>query len=272
MKPLETSINFIKKLVKGCIINNLFSLANELTYKLTFAFFPFILFLVSLIGFFNLSEQSIVSGLSSALPADIASFVEATVSELTHNPNKGILSLSLIVALFSASSGFNAVIKGINKAYDETEKRNPIYVRALAATLVIIFALSIICSVLVFVFGDSIHETATRRFGLPPGGVLQLVFGLAGYLLVMLFLLFTIIMVYKFGSCKKLTIFEVFPGAAVTLIFWVLSSELFNIYVNNFSRYSTIYGSIGSVIILLLWLNLISIVLLIGVEINALLR
>lgn len=266
---MKKFIYFLIMLFKTCRKNNLVPLATELTYRLIFACFPFIIFLMSLIGYFNINSAFVLDTFSTVLPDDTMKVLSVFVHEVVDVRNSGILSVSLIISLYSASSGFNAIIRGINTAYDQKETRSFIRIGLISIFLVIILAFSIILSILLLVFGDSIYETLIGFLNHNPW--LEFLFGLAGNLITMLVLLFAIIFIYKLGSCKKLTVYDVMPGALITLIVWLLASKAFNVYINNFARYSMIYGSIASIIIMMLWLNLISIIILVGAEINALL-
>ncbi|GHV38682.1 hypothetical protein FACS189490_01000 [Clostridia bacterium] len=266
---MKTFISFIRSLVKATKENELIGCANELTYKLCMAFFPFIIFLMSLLSFLNISYDYFMDDLMKSLPQSVSALTDLVVGEVFDKANAGVLSGSLIAAVVTASSGFNAVIRGITKAYGEKEERNFVTVRIIGFVLVLVLAFAIIASISILIFGDTIYNSLIKNFGISPW--LTFILSVSGTLVLMVILLFTIIFIYKFATCKKVTIQETFPGAAITLIVWLGSSKLFNVYVNNFSRYSMVYGSIAGVIILMLWLNIISIVLLIGGEVNALL-
>jgi len=261
---------FAVRLIRAANENDLFALAAELSYKLIFALFPFLIFLMSLISFLRIDSREVLLRLSFALPDRIMDVVRVFMDEVVSVRSTGMLSASLLISVFSASSGFNAVIRGINKAYRVKETRHFITVRLLGMLLVLVFASAIAISILLLIFGDSIYLFWTKHFG--TNGLLQFVFGMAGYLLTMLMLLFTIIAIYKFSGARKVTVYDVFPGAFTTLLVWVVSSKAFNIYVNRFAQFSHVYGSIASVFIIMLWLNLISAALLLGGEVNALLK
>ncbi len=259
---------FMKKLFKVCRDNELPALANELTYRLLIAFFPFIIFLMSLIGFFNINSVFFMQKINGAVPDMIYKLISLFVTEVVEAKNAGLLSLSLIITLYSASSGFNAIIKGINRAYGIKEKRNFIISRALSIFLALIFALAIILSIAFLVFGNVLIS-----FILPstPGSERSFIYGFLGYFVTMLILLIAIIIIYRMAIGKKPPLHSLIPGALTTLIVWILASKVFNIYINNFARFSKIYGSLASIIILIYWINILSLVLLIGGAINALL-
>jgi len=264
-------VRFTIRLARAAQENELLSLAAELSYKLIFALFPFLLFVISLVGLLHIRAEELLHRLTLILPNGVMDVLSTALSEARGGKNAtGVLSASLFVSIFSASSGFNAVIRGINKAYRVQETRKFWHVRLVALLMVLVFALSIAASMLLLIFGDGLYAFLTDAFG--ESAVLRIVFGTAGYLVMMLVLLFAVILIYKFSGARKVTVYDVFPGAFTTLLVWVAASKGFNVYVNHFSGHSRVYGSIAGVFLLMLWLNLIAAALLLGGEVNALLK
>jgi len=244
-------------------------LAFELSHRLLLALFPFIIFLMTLIGFFNLNYADVMYILEGLFPYEMMELVSSFVAEMVDTRSTGLLSTSLIIAIYSASSGFKAVIRGLNRAYDTKETRKFIHTWIIRASLVFVLAFAIISSILLMFFGDVLYAWFLSRFGYNPYAATA--FKIATDLTLLTVLLFTIVFIYKFGSCKKLTIYQVMPGALVTLIVWIAASQVFNIYINNFAALSVVYGSIAGVFITMLWVNIISVIILVGAEINSLL-
>jgi membrane protein len=244
-------------------------MASELTYNLILAFFPFLIFLMSLVGFFNIDSRSFLGGIGDALPDAIYDFLLVFVKEVVDVKNPGVLSLSLFVSVFSASSGLLAVIRGVNKAYGQEETRHFIITRIISILLVLVLATGIILSIASLVFIDVIYVWIGGHIGLPIP--MRWLFGVLVHLLTILLLLGAIITIYRLANNKKVPLLSILPGALTTLFVWFIASRVFNIYVNHFARYASIYGSIAGVFILMYWLNIISVILLIGGEINALL-
>lgn len=258
---------FAVRLARDAKENNLITHANELTYKLLLSFFPFLIFLMSLLAFLKMDVGPYLDDMARALPEGIGGILESFATEVLSKRSAGILSGSLLVTLYTTSSGLNALIRGINKAYGERETRGFIAVRLISVALVFLLAAAIILSLVILIFGDAIYNALLKNYAVSPA--MGFVFGAAGYLAVMAILLFAVIFIYKFAACRKITVTGAFPGALVTLVVWVVSSKALNIYVNNFARYSRVYGSIAGIIILMLWLNIISVILLIGGAVNA---
>lgn len=269
MKIFNKAKQFVIALVKHCIDDDLISVSNELTYKLILAIFPFIIFAMSLIGFFNLDGNYLLLQLDGALPDQIYNLLAVFVAEVVNEKSPGILSVSLLVSIFSSSSGLNAIIRGINKAYGVTDHRNFLVQRLVSIMLTLIFAVVLTFSAILLVFRDKLAAILLQY--LPHYDIVAAIFSFAGYSLSLVALFFTIIIIYKFSCDKKIKLTDFVPGALVTVVIWTLAGKVYNIYINNFSNYSKVYGSIASVFILMFWLNLISFALLLGSEVNALL-
>lgn len=247
------------KIICKCKNDNLNAAANQLTYKILLSFFPFVIFLMTLIAFFNLDVNIFLDELGGKIPYKIIGLVNIFINEVVTKKNITLLSSSLFISIWSASSGFESIIRCINKIYSQNESRNFIFVKLISILCVIIFALAIILCIALIVFGNLILNMLSIRSVY----VTILRFAIAIFLLTLFSAL-----IYKISVSCKMKIVWFLPGALFCSIAWIILSLAFNFYVDNLSRYSTIYGSIGSVFVLMLWLNLVINVLLIGIEIN----
>lgn len=243
------------------------ALGAQLSYSFLFAFFPFLIFAMTLIGASSIKSDEVLIGLRSFVPLDVYNLTEKTVKEIVDNKNLKLLSFGIIIAIWTASNGFSAVIKGLNKAYDVKENRGLIKVQLIALSCTVILAFIIVISFVLLIFGDINGSLMIEYFGL--GTFYKNVWDYFRYFLVVLIMVIIFAAIYYFIPCRKLSWKEVLPGGIFTSIGWIVCSEAFSYYVNNFSNYSRLYGSIGAVIILMTWLFLISVLLLLGGEINA---
>jgi membrane protein len=259
---------FVRAVVRQSKEDEILPLAYELTCRLLIALFPFIIFLMTLVGFLNLNTGDVIYIFRDIFPAEMMDIVSGFVTEVVETRRTGLLSFSLLAAVYSASSGFKAVIRGINRAHNTVETRKFIHAWVVRTFLVFTLAFAVITSVALLVFGDALHGLFIGHFGV--SRPVAYLFKLAGDLVLLLILLFTIVCIYKFGSCKKLSIAQVLPGSLVTLIVWIGASHGFNIYINNFNNLSVVYGSIAGVFITMIWVIIVSFVILVGAEINSL--
>lgn len=259
----------LRSLQKELINSDTLLVANALTYKLLLAVFPFLIFLISIVGFLEINPEHIVNNLQVYLPNEISRIIIGFVQDITVSSSTGLISTSLIIAVGSASTGFYTLIIGINKAYKQQETRSFFKVRVLSVLFVIVFALTIIVSLIMFIFRQRLLYLLHAYFVIPPS--VELFYGALGYFLSLCFIMFAVMWMQKAAVAKDISFRSVIPGSIITVIAWIVASQAFNIYVNNFSNHSVAYGSIAGLMIMMIWLNIICLVLLLGSGINALL-
>jgi Predicted membrane protein len=248
--------------------DDLSAIASQLAYSLILAFFPFLIFLITLIGYTHISETELLSLFHSILPENAFNLINNTTIELLTTKHPSLLSISLLLILWSASSGFNAVIKGLNKAYSLKESRNFFMLQFISILGTVAITFIILIMVFLLVFSKIIWLYVTYKFNWLNHVITMLI--IIRYVIVVSLGIFTFSALYRYGPSKKLTWEEVCYGSIFSTFSIIIVSSIFSYYVNNFSSYSVIYGSIGAIIVLLLWLYIISLIILLGGEINAL--
>ncbi|WP_052219566.1 YihY/virulence factor BrkB family protein [Clostridium tetani] len=256
-----------KNIINKIIEDEVPALASQLSYSLLLSFFPFLIFLMTLLGFSSIDNEYVLFELKTMLPDSAYELVYNTVIEILGTRDSNLLSFSIIFTVWTSSTGFRAVIKGINKAYDEKEKRSlpKVFLISILSTLSLGFL--IILTVLFLVFGQLIGLYLVQK--LKMGSLFYLTWNIIRYIIILSSLVVIFALMYKFIPSRKLKWKEVMPGAIFATVGWLLSSFIFSYYVNNFANYSRIYGSIGAVIILMVWLYLTSIIIILGGELNA---
>ena len=192
-----------------------------------------------------------------------------TILDIAHKPRGGLLSVGFVMALFMATNGMLALMDAFNKCYRSREKRHFLKRRLIAIALTGMLSLVLILSMIVLVFGSSIL-TLLENYGVFPIWIIEFVRNLRIIEYGVFFLLFflAISVIYYFAPVihKRWRFFSY--GAFIATLLSVLISGLFSFYVNNFGTYNKLYGSIGTLIGFLIWLNFITLVILIGFEIN----
>ncbi len=259
--------DFVHRVYIGVKENELVDMANALTFKLILSVFPTIIFLMSCVSYFNLDISSYIRVLSLNVPESVGDIISVFISEVFDTKKVSLLSSSLLVTLFSASSGLYTLMKGLNRAYGSEERRGYITQRFISLLLMLIMAALIVISLYVCIFSDKINELL---FGISAENSVYAV-NLRSYIITAALIFVMIILMYMLALVDRLSVKELIPGTLFTMIGWLVLSKGFNIYINNFSKYSTVYGSLGAIFIFALWLNLLSYALLIGGEINAVL-
>ncbi len=269
MARVRKFLNFAFSFVRKFEENELIYFANALTYRLLLAMFPFIIFLMTLFGFFDFEVGGYIKRIAVAMPSDVREILFVFLEEVVYSRNVSLLSISLLLSVFSASSGFNYLIKGINKAFDIEDERNFIKKRVISILLVFVFSFLITASLILFIFCDAIEKVLIDFIGV--SDIIKGVFGMTGYVINVIALFGILIVIFKISVYKKTKLRQLAPGTFIVVCGWLIMSKIFNIYVNNFSKISVIYGSLGSIFILLVWLNILSVLILAGNQINAML-
>jgi membrane protein len=243
--------------------------AAALGYYFLFALFPALLFLTSLLGMLPLTGlmERLIAYADRALPGDAGRIVGQTLAEIQAGARGGLLSFGVLAALWAGSNGMASVMTALNAAYGVDDARPWWKRRLLSIVLTFGFAMFIIAALVLVVFGPRIAETVAGRLGL--GKVFALAWSLLNLPVVVVFVLLGIALVYYFAPAVRQHWRWVTPGSVVGLVLWLGMSYGLRFYVANFADYGATYGSIGGVILLMLWLYLSGLVLLVGAEINA---
>ncbi|AWI07248.1 YihY/virulence factor BrkB family protein [Clostridium drakei] len=260
-------IKDIKNLMFRFNEDDVLALSSQLAYSLIFAFFPFLIFLMTVLGYSSIDSQDILVGLNRIIPRSALELIKNTIIEVVDYKNPHLMSFSLIFTIWSASSGFNAVIKGLNKAYDELEHRSFLKVQFTSVLCTIGLVIAIFAMIFLLVFGQIIGNSMAFNLGLSEE--FKILWNVVRYIIIITLTVFVLAALYHYTPCRRLTWKEVSYGAIFATIGLISVSIGFAFYVNNFGNYSKIYGSIGAVIILLTWLFFISITVVMGGELNA---
>ncbi len=263
----ERVFNKLKEFIFRFIQDDVLALASQLAYSLLFSIFPFLVFLITLIGYSNLSSNDILLILRNVLPKNALELIESTVIKTANSKNIELLCLSLILTLWALSGGFHAVIKGLNKAYNQRETRSifKIYIISILCTLGV--TLIILFTLLFLVFGQMIGSFLAFKLGF--SRQFRFLWDILRYMTIFFGTVLIFAAVYISTPNVKLTWRKVLPGAVFSTIGIVIASIGFAFYVNNFGNYSKIYGSIGAVIVLLTWLFILSTITILGGEFNS---
>ncbi|NLJ41360.1 MAG: YihY/virulence factor BrkB family protein [Clostridiales bacterium] len=247
--------------------DDIFALGAQMAYYLILSFFPFLIFLIALVNYIPISSGEVLRNLLTILPYEAYILVRDIVVEVVDTRTQGLASISGILALWFASNGIGAIISGLNKAYDEREKRTFVKVRFISIVFTLLISLVIVISFILLVFGGVIKKQLLDDIELTP--VTQGAWNTGRYIFISSVILFIFLALFKYGPSRRLKWRETIPGAAFSTLGWLGTSIGFSYYVDNFANYSAFYGSIGGVAILLIWLYFSAVVILLGGELNA---
>lgn len=260
---------FIIKMIRRFKEHDLYALSCQLTYNLVLSIFPLIMFLLTIAGYSKLDTTVVLKGMRAIMPRDVYNLTSGIVVDVLSTGRLELLSFSIIGTIWASSSGFRAIIKGLNKAYETDEDRPYLETVAMSIFFVIGFIVVIIVAFAIIVFGEHIGSIVINYLKLPPN--FKWNWNILRYLISLVLMVFILAAIYYIVPCRKMTVKEVIPGALFAALGFILSSQVISYYVANVNNYTRIYGGLGVVIILLLWLFSISLIVLLGGEINAIL-
>lgn len=241
--------------------------AAQLAYYMLFSIFPMLLIAATLLAYLHIDKDSVFNMIKEFAPDQIMDFLEENLNNLLTQKNGGLLSIGIIATLWSASNGMNAVMKSLNKAYGVTNKRNYVVQRLLSMFFTLAMLATVGATLLLLVFGQQIGMFLINHLNFSED-FLSFWNNLRWTVtLIVIFVVFTFL--YWVAPNRRSTLISVLPGALFSTIGWTVASVGFAYYVNNFGNYSATYGSIGVIIILMLWFYLTGIILMIGGELNA---
>jgi membrane protein len=250
-----------------------FTGAAALAYFLLLAIFPGAVFVLSLLPYLSVPhmQQAIMDLLHQVLPAQSATLLEGTVQHLVSEKKGGLLTFGFVFMLLSASTGMYAIMQQLNVAHDTTERRPFWRVQGTAFLLMLLFVLLVIGSLSLVIFGGVVQSWLASMIGW--SRPLLIFFATLRWIIIGISLLLGLAVIYRFGPDVNEKFRFISPGNIVGATLIALVSIGFRLYVVEFGRtYSATYGSLGAMIILMLWLYLAGIAILVGCEINTILH
>ena len=261
--------NFFSYLVYRIGKDDASGLAAQMTYHFVLAMFPMLIFILTLLPVFNIDQSRITDMLSSA-PSETSSIIKSVIGDVTKNSSGGLLSVGLILAIWSASNGMTAIMNSFNVAYDVEDSRNGILLKLLSVVFTIVMGFVFLIAMALPTLGSAISHYLFGPLGLD--SQIKWIFTLLRVVLPLIIILLLFIVLYSVAPNIKTKFRSVLPGAIFTSVIWLLGSFAFGWYISNFGNYSKTYGSIAGIIILLIWLYLTSFIIIIGAEINAIIH
>ena len=275
LRDLKDLLSFrvLKATVQEFQRDDALGLAAQLAYYLILALFPFILVLVSLMGTFGSEElaSEVLTYFQRVMPQQAYAIIETFTANIISGQAEapGLFTFGILFTIWAASGAFAALINALNRAYDVRETRPFWKVRSIAILMTLGLSILVLIGVLLLVLGPQIGDTIAQVFGLKD--TFELVWNIARWPAALFFMVFTVALLYYFAPDVEQPFRWITPGGLIGVLLWVLASFAFNIYVSNFGSYNKTYGSIGAMIVLLLYLYISSLTILFGATLNAIL-
>jgi membrane protein len=264
-----------KRLFKKAGEDDISGSAAELAYRFFLAVFPFFIFLAALGGFgasaldVQNPTDEVMNALGDSLPDDASSVLRTQLEGVLEQRNGGLLSISIVGALWAASSGMQALMKKTNAIYGVKETR-PFWMKAAVGVgLTLAGAGLLLVAFFVFFAGQVYGPQIAGEVGL--SGTAAILANLARLPFVLVMILLAVAFLFWRAPNTSLPMKWLSPGAVFFAVGWLIATLLFGLYVANFSSYNETYGALGGVVVLLIWFYMTSLLLLLGAELNVVL-
>ena len=264
--------DLLKRVVQRINDDDIFGRAAQLSYYFLLALFPLLLVLINILGYMaqegTAFREKLLTYLAAVMPRSAIALVRTTLTEISTASGGGKVSFGLLAALWAASNGMGAISDTLNSAYQVKETRPWWKVRLISIGLTVALAILILAALAIVLYGGSIGEALATNYGL--GSLFTIVWKIFQWPIALVFVLTTFNLIYNFApDLSSRARRWITPGAFVAVALWLVVSFGFRAYLSFFDSYSVTYGSLGAVIVLMLWFYLMGVAILIGGEVNS---
>jgi membrane protein len=268
-KPLSfytVAVFFFGEIKQGTLANK----ASSLAYNFMLAIFPAIIFLFTLIPYIPIRhfQDNMLSMMEQIMPTDAYLAMRSTITDIIKNQNGKLFSFGFLTTLFFATNGVNRLMQAFNKSSLISETRSYLRRRWVALVLTVVISISMLIAVGIMIAGHKLLIFLQHHFYSRAHAWFTAI-ALLKWLIVVVIFFVTVSLLYRYGPANKQRWKFLSPGSVLATGLAVLTSLGFTYYINNFSAYNKIYGSIGTLIVMMIWLYLNSLIILIGFELNA---
>ena len=261
----DISSFFYKGLIEGAITTR----ASSLAFNFFLAFFPAIIVLFTLIPYIPVDgfQETLMDILMNILPPSTNEITLETLDDIINNQRGGLLSLGFVLAIYFSTNGINSLIEAFNASYHISKTESILKQRFLSLFITFTLTIILICTIALIIFGQFIINYLIEYEFINSNE--KILFNLAKWFILISMLFLGISTIFNLGPSLKNKWRTFSPGAIFSTVFIIVTSLGFTYYIDNFGQYNKIYGSIGTLIIILLWIYFNAIILLTGFEINA---
>lgn len=254
-----------KFFIQGIKNGDLGMRASSLAFNFFLALFPSIIFLFTLIPYIPIDnfQNYLFLLMEEVLPHAAFEATKETIRDIIKNPNGGLLSFGFLGALYFSTNGFKSMIKSFNRTFHTIEERSPLQTRLVAISMVFIATILLSLAIALTITSSVIINFINL------GDVTIVLIKLADLVIIIGLCLFFISFNYYLGTKRKEGFKFISPGSILATALILLASGGFGFYVNNFGNYNKLYGSIGTLMVMMIWLLIISFILLLGFDLNA---
>lgn len=243
--------------------------AGHIAFMTLFSLFPFLIFLTTLAAEIGQTEaaREFITMTLAAFPEEVSAAIRPAVDQVVNNRRTGLMTVSIVASLWAVSSGIEALREALNKAYGVEEPRSFWFCRLQSLLFTIILSVGIILVMLVVVIGPVVWSYVAPLLDLHWQWSWAAEAGRFAIAIAILYLV--VALLYRWLPSRHLPRREILPGAAVTIVLWMLLASLFSLYLQNLARFSVTYGSLGGIVITLMFFYISGLIFIFGAEINS---
>lgn len=262
----------VRQLVTNFFEHNVGKSAAALAYHLLFALFPLLIFISNLLGLLELDVNGIIHALQRILPNDVVGLVEAYLDYVSHTSSKALFWFALVFSIWFPMRAVNGLMDDVRLAYHLQKPKHPISYMIRQLIYTILFLIVIVLTMLLTIMGENVLSYIINLLSgdtIRISNFLLTMWQYLRFLPVSLLMFLALGTLYAASMDERQPIRTLLPGIAASLFAWLAVSIGFSFYVENFANYSIIYGTLGAVIILMVWLYMTSLILILGAELNS---
>jgi len=257
---------FFEELNTGTVTNK----ASSLAYNFMLALFPATIFLFTLIPYIPIHDfqDNLIKLMGQVMPQNAYRAFQDTITEIVKKKSGGLFSFGFLATMFFATNGVARLMQAFNKSSLQDETRSYLKRRWVALVLTVVISLSLLIAVAIMIVGHNILTFLQHQFN-SKASAWYMIIALFRWIVVIVIFFVTVSLLYRYGPAHKQRWNFLSPGSIFATSLAVLTSLGFTFYINNFSHYNQLYGSIGTLIVVMIWLYLNSLIILLGYELNA---
>ncbi len=257
---------FLRNIVQRYFIHDVGRQGAALAYYLLFMIFPFLIFLSSLLGLLNLDISSMIRSLQNLLPSGVLDVIETYFNYVSQTSSTAMLWFGLVFTIYFPMRAADCLMHAVRRAYHLPQPKNQVFYTAKVLLYTVFLLVSISLALALATVGRQVLQFA-GRFVVVPEAFIDLWSDLR-FVILGGVMFAAVGLLYAAAQDVRQPARNVVPGVLAALIGWMVVSAAFSFYVENFANYSVIYGALGTVIVLMMWLNLTAVVLIMGAEVN----
>ena len=245
------------------------AVGGQVAFYIILSFFPLLIFILTLAAYFNLSSYQLLEDLPYLIPSESYLIIDTVITEVLSSRSPTLLSLGMLGAFWASLNGINAMMRGIGKAYQIVETRSFINFKLTAIGFLIILFVAMLLSFVSLVLGEKLGSLLFNL--LEADSIFPYIWQKLRLIIQFCFLLLTFLILNQLATRAKYSTWHMFPGSLIAATGWIVISLAFSFYVSHFNNYSVTYGSIGGIIILILWIYWSCAIFLLSCAFNAVL-